>query len=61
MQGGPLTKYAGIIEGISGGVFMYISLFHIFHEELESSDRTLAKISTFAVAVLIMFGLEQVT
>jgi len=61
MQGGPLTRYAGLVEAVSGGVFMYISLFHILAEELEKQEMMVWKLLTFASAVGVMFLIETLT
>jgi len=59
--GGPLTKFSGLVEATSGGIFMYISLFHIFMEELENNTHMIFKLLTFTASVLLMFLIESIT
>jgi len=60
IQYGPLVRYSGAIEAVSGGVFLYISLFHLLREEIESDDHKLTKLIAFTVAIFVIFGIEYV-
>jgi zinc transporter ZupT len=58
--GGVLEAFAGVVEAISGGVFMYIALFHILSEELEDASRMTRKVLIFTTSVLFMSVVEFV-
>jgi len=57
-QKGPLEKISGIVESISGGIFLYISVFHILAEELENPEFIGGKILMFAFSLSLMFLIE---
>lgn len=60
--GGPLTRFSGLVESFSGGIFLYIALFHILREEIDGpSGREMVKILLcFTFALLIVFVLEMI-
>jgi len=60
IQYGPMVRYSGAVEAFSGGVFMYISFFHLLKEEMESDDHKITKLISFTVAIFVVYGIEYI-